>query len=147
MPDFTFAPAPVLVETTGEFAIGATGVLRATEGGDPVQVYDLNDSPLPSITVGPKGAHQAFKADISDGVLDFESVLLPSQSLESQRAGLEAKALATAAAANAQTALTLIEQLAPGGGTGGALTVYGTGVDATNLPDGTIVIELPEGTV
>ena len=40
MPTYTFAPAPVLVETTGEFAIGVTGVLRATEGGEPVQVTD-----------------------------------------------------------------------------------------------------------
>lgn len=104
MADYTFPPAPVLVEETGEFAIGAIGVLRATEGGDPVSVYDLNDSPLPNIVVGPKGAHQAFKADIPDGVLDFGSVLLPTQSLEAARAGLTALDTANDALAAAEAA-------------------------------------------
>lgn len=106
MPAYTFSPAPVLVETTGEFAIGATGVLRPTEGGDPVQVYDLNGSPLPSVAVGLKGAHQAFKADIPHGTLDFGSVLLPTISLEALTAALTAQQ--TAEGMNAR--VTALEQ-------------------------------------
>jgi hypothetical protein len=113
MPAYTYAPAPVLIETSGEFAIGAEGVFRATEGGTPVSIWDLNDSPLTAVLVGSKGAHQAFKADIPNGVLDFGSVMLPAVSLEQQEAGLNAvniaeNALATAinaaSAADAATA-------------------------------------------
>ena len=114
MPTYTFAPAPVLVETTGEFAIGATGVLRPTGGGDPVQVYDMNDSPLASVTVGPKGAHQSFKADIPHGVLDFGSVLLPTESLE-QRQG-------------AITSVTLPESLMTALTAGAGVTIRRTGL-------------------
>jgi hypothetical protein len=102
---YTFPPAPVLIETTGAFAIGAAGVMRPTTGGDPVPLYDLNDLPLASILVGPKGAHQAFKADIPDGVLDFGSVLLPASSLEQQRAALNAVEVAASASSAANTAL------------------------------------------
>ena len=111
MPEYKFKAAPVLVETTGEFAIGATGVLRPEAGADPVQVYDLNGSPLPSVTVGPKGAHQDFLADIPDGVLDFGSVQLVAISVESFRAGLGAGAAAdtaTAAAAEAAAAAATV---------------------------------------
>lgn len=110
MPDFTFAPAPVLVEETGEFAIGATGVLRSTQDGQAVQMYDLNGSPLPSILVGPKGAHQAFKADIPNGVLDFGSVQVTKISDEAQVAALEAVTLSKA------TAATVAGIFAAGGG-------------------------------
>ena len=96
MAAYTYAPAPVLVETTGEFAIGVTGVLK-DDDGTPVQAYDLNDSPIGGITVGPKGAHQAFKADIPNGVLDFGSVLLPTSSQQQQEAGLSALATANSA--------------------------------------------------
>lgn len=147
MPDYTFAPAPVLVETTGEFAIGAVGVLRATDNGDPVTIYDLNDSPIAGVLVGPKGAHAAFKADISDGVLDFGSVILPTESLEQRRAALEARSLAISASATATTALQLIENFTGPGETPGV--VYGSNLSAANLPDGTVLIELnlPEETV
>lgn len=101
---YTYAPAPVLVEITGEFAIGATGVFRATEGGTPVTITDLNDSPIPNIVVGPKGAHQAFKADIPNGVIDFGSVLLPTASLEQQEAALQAEQIAAQAAVDAAAA-------------------------------------------
>lgn len=109
MPDYTYAPAPVLVETTGDFAINATGVLRASDGGDPVQVFDLNGSPLTSVLVGPKGAHQAFKADLSDGILDFGSVLLPAISLEAQRAALLAVEKADAALTTAGEAMSIAQ--------------------------------------
>lgn len=112
MPDYTYAPAPVLVETTGEFAIGATGVLRPSDGGDAVAIYDLNGSTITNILVGPKGAHQGFRADIPYGVLDFGSVLLPTVSQEQQNAALtalataqEAGELATQASIDASAAL------------------------------------------
>lgn len=106
MADYTFAPAPVLIESTGEFAIGATGVLRATEGGVSVQIYDLNNSPMASIVVGPKGAHQAFRADVPHGLLDFGSVLLPTSSLEQQQAGITALNTAQDALLTAEAAQT-----------------------------------------
>lgn len=114
MADYTYPPAPVFVETTGELAIGATGVLRTVDGVDPIPVYDLNDSPLPSILVGPKGAHQAFKADIAEGVLDFGSVLLPTISLEQYRAALTVVGVANQAAADAAAALSLAQQASAG---------------------------------
>lgn len=88
MAAYTYSPAPVLVEATGELAIGATGQLLAADGSGAVPVYDLNDSLLASILVGPKGVHQAFKADIPNGVLDFGSVLLPTISQEALAAAL-----------------------------------------------------------
>lgn len=94
MPEYTYSPAPVLVETTGEFAIGATGVLRPLDGGDPVPVFDLNDSPLLSVQVGPRGAHQAFKADIPNGVLDFGSTQIVAVSVEAITAALTAIGIA-----------------------------------------------------
>ena len=92
MAAYTFGPAPVLVEATGEFAIGATGVLRESAGGAEIPIFDLNDSPLSSILVGPKGAHQAFKSDVASGVLDFGSVELPTISLEALTAALTVQA-------------------------------------------------------
>jgi hypothetical protein len=80
--DYTFSPAVVVVESTGVLAIGATGVLRPPDGGASVPVYDLNDSLIPNVAVGPLGVHQAFKSDIAYGVLDFGSVLLPTVSNE-----------------------------------------------------------------
>lgn len=97
MPAYTYAPAAVLVETTGAFAIGATGVLRASASSSPVLIYDLNGSPISSILVGPKGAHQAFMADIAYGVLDFGSVLLPVVSSEQTSAAVSAVATANQA--------------------------------------------------
>jgi hypothetical protein len=94
----------VLEEVTGDFAIGVSGILRDSATNNPVQVYDLNDSPIASILVGLKGAHQAFKADVPNGVLDFGSVLLPSASLEQQAAGLIAVETANDAAASAAVA-------------------------------------------
>jgi hypothetical protein len=82
MPDYTYSPDTVLVEATGELAIGAIGVLRVVAGGEPVDMWDMVDSPISSITVGPTGAHQAFKADVPYGVLDFESVQMPKVSDE-----------------------------------------------------------------
>jgi hypothetical protein len=105
MADYTYAPAPVLIEATGEFAIGVTGALKTADGTTVVQAYDLNNSPIGGILVGPKGAHGAFKADIPYGVLDFGSVLLPTTSIEQQNAGLTALATAAAAAADAADAL------------------------------------------
>jgi len=145
--DYTYDEAVVLIEATADLAIGATGVLRPVDGGDPVQVFDLNGSALPHVLVGPFGVHQPFRADIPQGLLDFGSKVLVKESQQQREAGLEAKAIALDAAANASTALTLIGALSPGGGSGGSNVVYGTNVDATNLPDGTIVVELPEGTV
>jgi hypothetical protein len=120
--DYTFAPAPVIEEVTGDLAIGVTGILRDSTTNNPVQIYDLNDSPIASITVGPKGAHGAFKADVPNGVLDFGSVLLPSSSLEQQAAGLiavdtaneaatDAAAAATSAAAAATSAAAVLGEL------------------------------------
>lgn len=127
MAAYTYPAAPVLVETTGEFAIGATGVLLPSGGGSAVQVYDLNDSPISSIVVGPKGAHQAFKADISDGVLDFGSVLLPTISIEQSRAGLTAITTANAAltAATAAQAAAVAAQAAAEAAAG-KFVVHGT---------------------
>lgn len=99
MAAYTFSPAVVLIEGTSTPAINAVGVLRPTGGGTAVQVYDLNNSPIPSISVSSLGVHQAFKADIMDGVLDFGSVLLPTESVESRRAGQDALVAATAASA------------------------------------------------
>jgi hypothetical protein len=104
--DYTFPPAVVLVESTGDPAIGATGVLRPEAGADPVPVYDLNDSLISNILVGPLGVHQGFKADIPNGLLDFGSVLLPSESMEQRAAGLTAQATADAALAAATAATT-----------------------------------------
>jgi hypothetical protein len=53
--DYTFSPAVVVVESTGVLAIGATGVLRPPDGGASVPVYDLNDSLIPNVAVGPLG--------------------------------------------------------------------------------------------
>ena len=106
MPIYTYAPAPVLVESTGEFAIGATGVLRPSAGAEPVPIWDLNDSPLSGILVGPFGAHQAFKADIPDGVGDFGSTLVVAVSVESIRSGLTATAVAESALSQAETLQT-----------------------------------------
>lgn len=104
MASYTFGPAPVLVETTGEFAIGATGVFRPLGGGDPVPVADLNNSPLPNILVGPKGAHGAFTADIPAGVLDFGSVLIPKVCDEAVTAAIDAREVAESARSTAETA-------------------------------------------
>ena len=148
MPMYSFEAALVTITGTNTPAPqGATGVLRPLGGGNPVPLYDQNDSSIPHVLVGPDGVHQQFRAEASDGELDFGAAKLWKVSVEQHRAGLEAKTIATDAAASAQTALTLIGQLSPGESTGGSNVVYGTNVDATNLPDGTIVIELPEGTV
>ena len=105
MADFTYAPAPVLIESTGEFALGVVGAFTDAATGTTVQAYDLNDSPIGGILVGPKGAHQAFKADIPHGILDFGSVLLPSESIEQQEAGFIAVTTADTALANSTTAI------------------------------------------
>jgi len=104
VPTFTFQPGVVLTEATGSLAIGATGVLRTSDNGFVSPVYDMNGSSLSNITVGPKGAHQAFKADIAHGVLDFGSVLLPVISQEAASAALETLAAASAASASASAA-------------------------------------------
>lgn len=101
---YTYPPAVVLDEETGQFAIGATGNLLQTADGPPVQLYDLNDSPIPSITVGQRGAHQGFRADIPDGLLDFGSTLIPVVSQESHRAGMQAMLVAEDAVAQATAA-------------------------------------------
>lgn len=80
--DYTFSEDTVLVASTGELAIGATGVLRATLDGPALPIYDLNGSPLNVITVGPVGVHQAFKADVAYGLLDFGSAKLTKVSDE-----------------------------------------------------------------
>lgn len=117
MPTYTYGPAPVLVEATGEFAIGATGVLRPLNGGEPVPIYDLNDSPIATILVGPKGGHQAFKADIASGLLDFGSVLLPRSSKQVEEAivaqvdiATDALVVANAASATAASAAATAEE-------------------------------------
>lgn len=97
MADYTFPPAVVLVEGTGALAVGATGLLRPAVGANPVPVYDLNGSVIPSVVVGSQGAHQEFTADIPDGVLDFGSVMLVAISKESLTAGLTAADAATSA--------------------------------------------------
>lgn len=152
MPTYTYAPAPVLIEVTGEFAIGVSGVLRDPVSNASVQVYDLNGSPMSSVTVGPKGAHQAFKADISYGTLDFGSVLLPTSSLEQQAAGLtalgvantaatSAAAAATSAAASAASAAAAVSQLADLVTGGELATSIEAALDASleTLPTATIL--------
>ena len=94
MASFTYHPAVVFIESTGDLAIGATGVLRPEAGGNPVQVYDLNGSPIPSVSVGSKGVHQPFQADIPDGVLDFGSVMLVAISKEALTAAITAQEMA-----------------------------------------------------
>lgn len=88
--DYTFDEAVVLVEGTGELAIGATGVLLPPLGGDPVQVYDMNGSPIPNVVVGPFGVHQQFRADIPQGLLDFGSKVLVKESQQQRDAGMAA---------------------------------------------------------
>ncbi|MCZ2837127.1 phage upper tail fiber protein [Modestobacter sp. VKM Ac-2985] len=127
MPDFTFSPSAVLVESTGDFAIGATGVLRVVAGGATVPVYDLNGSALPNIVVGPKGAHQAFKADIPDGILDFGSVLLPAVSNESLTAAIDAQQAAQAAQSAAESAAAASLGKADANHTHGPTALQGSG--------------------
>lgn len=103
MPDYTYGAAPVLVETTGDFAFGATGTLLAPDG-NAATVYDLNGSPIAGVKVGPKGAHQGFMADIPNGMLDFGSVRIIAVSIESMTAAISAHQAAEAAAASAETA-------------------------------------------
>lgn len=105
MADYTFAGNTVLVEGTGEFAVGATGVLRTSSDGPPLPIYDLNDSPISEIIVGPRGVHQAFKADEPDGLLDFGSAMIPVVSQESHRAGMRAIEVAEGAAVQAGEAM------------------------------------------
>lgn len=105
MADFTYPPGTVLDESTGEFSVGSTGVLR-NANGDAVDIFDLNDSPIPSIRVGARGVHEAFKANVPDGLLDFGSTLMPVVSQESHRAGLQAIQVAEAAVESAQSAET-----------------------------------------
>lgn len=111
MAAYTFPSAVVLVEGTGQLAVGATGLLRTNAGSASVQMYDLNGSPLPSVVVSSQGVHQPFTADIGHGVLDFGSVILPAISLEAMTAALEvlqsseaAAAAASASAASAEAA-------------------------------------------
>lgn len=111
MAAYTFPPAVVLVESTGELAVGANGVLRPSAGGDPVQVYDLNGSPIPSVLVGSKGVHQPFQADIANGVLDFGSVQLTAVSHESLTAAITAQQSADSAAASAAQAQAVADDL------------------------------------
>lgn len=103
MPIYTYTEALVLVEGTNTPATGATGVLRPSMNGESVSVWDLNDSPLAAIPVGPLGVHQAFKADISSGVLDFGSVVLVAISKEAMEAGLTAIETANLAAEAAES--------------------------------------------
>lgn len=131
MPQYTYSPAAVLVETTGEFAVGAIGALRPASGGDAVPIWDLNDSALPSVVVGPKGAHQAFKADIPSGILDFGSVMLPAVSDEARVAGLDAQTEAAQAVVIAQNA-----ESASSAAVAAAASKYakpGTGIPETDL--------------
>lgn len=103
--DYTYAPAPVLDDSTGDFAIGVAGVLKTADGVSTSPMYDLNGSSITSIVVGSKGAHPGFRADIPNGLLDFGSVLIPSASLEQQQAGLVAVTTADAAAEDATAAV------------------------------------------
>lgn len=106
MPGYTFSEGVVLIEATGQLAIGATGVFRAATGGDPVTIYDLNDSVIPSVAVGPLGVRQAFKADIPRGLLDFGSVVIVARSDELMDAAFEAQAISEQAALDAAAAAT-----------------------------------------
>lgn len=106
MPIYTFPAAPVHVESTGGFAIGSTGVLRAYVGGEAVPMWDMNDSPITSVTVGQAGAYPDFKADIPDGVMDFGSVPITAISKESFTAALDAKGIAESALSQAETLQT-----------------------------------------
>lgn len=145
---YTFASAPVLVETTGDLAIGATGVLRETEGGDPVAIYDLNDSPIASVLVGPKGAHQAFRADIPYGVLDFGSAMLVAVSAEAQYAAISVEETANQAVSDAQSALAQVQQIAGQIGSDKGLIVVYAGEDPPpGTADGTVVFEIQESAV
>jgi len=90
--DYTYDEAVVTIQGTAEPAVGATGVLRPDDFGDPVQVYDLNGSPLPHVSVGEFGVHQQFKADIPQGILDFGSRRLVKESQQQREAGMTALA-------------------------------------------------------
>lgn len=163
MAAYTFGEAVVLVQVTGDLAIGATGVLRATEGGDPVPIFDLNDSPIPSVLVGPKGTHHPFKADIEWGVLDFGSAQLVAESIEFRRAGAEVRELAESAVSQVSTLqvskapiihthpaaditdFTAAVQAVPGFGDGGGGTGFIDGGTPTSTPsdieiDGGIIL-------
>ena len=100
---YTYSSGLVLDEKTGQPSPGIAGILREVSGG-PVQVYDLNDSPIPNIQVGPRGVHQAFRADIPDGVIDFGSTPIPVVSQESHRAGLQAVIIAEQAVEASESA-------------------------------------------
>lgn len=143
MAAYTFPSAPVLVEATGEFAIGATGVLRAVSGGLAVQVYDLNDSPISTVLVGPKGGHAPFKADIPYGVLDFGSTQLVAVSAEALNAAIDVSVVADQARTDAQVALAKVNELSNGGVPTTGLIVINSGANPpANTPDGTIVFEI-----
>lgn len=143
MAAYTFSPAVVLIEGTEEPAIGATGVFRATEGGDPVAIYDLNDSPLVTISVGSKGVHQAFKADIATGVLDFGSAQIVAIAVEIFDAVLTVKATAESALSQAET---LQVSKAAVLHTHGVADIDATGVsDSTTYLRGDGVWSSPEG--
>lgn len=112
MAKYTYAPAAVFDEETGGFAVGAKGTLRQTVAGPPVQLYDLNDSPIPEIVVGRLGAHQAFRAEIPDGLLDFGATPIPVVSQESHRAGLQAILVAEDARDKASVAAASADEAA-----------------------------------
>ncbi len=141
--EYLFKASTVVVEETGELAIGATGQLIPTEGGEPVQVYDLNSSPIASVLVGPKGAHQAFRADIPPGILDFGSVQLVAVSVQALFAAIAVEEVAEQAVADVQTALaevqTIREQI---GSAKGVLAVPAGQDPPADTPDGTIIFEV-----
>lgn len=111
MPDFTYPSATVLIERTGELAVGAAGVLRSTVDGDELPIYDLDGSPITHIRVRARGVHQPFKADVPDGLLDFgAATLFPVVSSESHRSGMQAIQIAEAATDVAAEAVTAAEQ-------------------------------------
>lgn len=143
MPSFTYTPDTVLIEATGELAVGATGVFRDQAGGVEQPIFDLNGNPIPNVVVGPAGAHQAFKAARAFGVLDFGSAQLVKVSAEAYEAAIDAQQTADQAVADVQTALAQVNLIREQIGTGKGLLVLPVGQepDPATTVDFTVIFE------
>lgn len=108
MADFTYDPGLVFNDVTMEPARLATGILcNANDLTTPLQVFDLNNSPLPTLQTNEQGYVGRFRANVPDGVMVFPGgTVQPVSSIEQQRAGLSAQSDASGASALATEALT-----------------------------------------
>jgi hypothetical protein len=115
----------------------ATGGTFVDEAGATIPIYDLNDSPISTITSNAFGQSSSFKADVPMGYIKFGSVLNRVFADEIAQFAVNAQAaIATAndALTQANQALVLAQQALDGGGSGGG------------LPAGTTLEQIPNGT-